>query len=88
MAKGGRRGTTGAQGGGRYAVRVSRGGQVALPAALLRQARIGAGDELEARADGAGRIVLVQAHDPLDDFLGSVPGLAGTAEQDDGDGSP
>jgi AbrB family looped-hinge helix DNA binding protein len=66
--------------------RISRKNQVTLPAAVLRQARVGAGDELQIRADGDGRIVLARAHDPLDDFVGAIPGLVRAAGQDGGRG--
>lgn len=55
--------------------RISRKNQVTLSAAVLKQARMVPGDELMVEA-GEGRIVLTRAHDPLDDFVGAVPGLA------------
>jgi bifunctional DNA-binding transcriptional regulator/antitoxin component of YhaV-PrlF toxin-antitoxin module len=56
--------------------RISRKNQVTLSAAVLKQARMVPGDELFVEAGGEGRIVLTRAHDPLDDFVGAVPGLA------------
>ncbi len=63
--KGRRRGTT----------RVSSKNQVTLPVAVLAEVHVGPGDNLRVEADGDGRIVLVREHDPLDEFIGAIPGL-------------
>lgn len=50
--------------------------QVTIPVAVLRQARIRAGDDLEIVAAEDGRIVVTRAHDALDEFIGDLPGLS------------
>ncbi|MDR0358966.1 MAG: AbrB/MazE/SpoVT family DNA-binding domain-containing protein [bacterium] len=61
---------------GRRHTRLSRKHQVTIPVAVLRQARIQAGDDLEIVAAEDGRIVVTRAHDALDDFIGDLPGLS------------
>ncbi|HLQ61237.1 MAG TPA: AbrB/MazE/SpoVT family DNA-binding domain-containing protein [Candidatus Acidoferrales bacterium] len=56
--------------------RVSRKNQVTLPVAVLSQAHVRPGDELRIRVQGSGRILLVQDQDPLEPFIGSLPGLS------------
>jgi bifunctional DNA-binding transcriptional regulator/antitoxin component of YhaV-PrlF toxin-antitoxin module len=61
--------------------RVSRKNQVTLPVAALRAAGIGQGDELRVEAEADGRIVLVRDGDPLDRFVGAIPGIAEDLER-------
>ena len=56
--------------------RLSSKHQVTIPVAILRQARIQAGDDLELVAAEDGRIVVTRAHDALEDFIGDLPGLS------------
>ena len=56
--------------------RVSRKNQVTLPVAVLAKAHVKPGDRLMVEASGDGRIVLAREHDPLEDFIGAVPGLS------------
>lgn len=49
--------------------------QITLPVDALREAGLAAGDRLVARADGAGRIVLVREHDVLAEFSGALTGI-------------
>lgn len=49
--------------------------QMTLPVAVMREARIEVGDELFARADGEGRVVLVRERDRIDRWAGAFPGL-------------
>ena len=51
-----------------------------LPVAVLADAHVAAGDELRVQADGDGRIVLERAGDPLEKFVGTVPGLAAATD--------
>ncbi len=60
--------------------RVSRKNQVTLPVASLAEAGVKPGDELLVRVEGDGRILLLRDHDPLDDFAGSIPGLAAATD--------
>ena len=62
--------------------RVSSKNQVTLPVASLAEARIQQGDELRVEVEGDGRIVLVRDRDRLDDFAGSIPGLAAATDVD------
>src|SRR6266702_1115912 len=56
--------------------RLSSKNQVTLPVAALTEARIRPGDELRVEVEGDGRIVLIRDRDLLNEFEGSVPGLA------------
>jgi AbrB family looped-hinge helix DNA binding protein len=60
--------------------RVSSKNQVTLPVASLSDANIRPGDELRVEVEGDGRIVLVRDSDLLDEFTGSVPGLAAATD--------
>jgi bifunctional DNA-binding transcriptional regulator/antitoxin component of YhaV-PrlF toxin-antitoxin module len=60
--------------------RVSSKNQVTLPVAALREAHISQGDELRVEVEADGRIVLVREVDPLDKFIGSMPGLSEAAD--------
>jgi len=44
--------------------------------AALAKARVRAGDELRVTVEARGRILLERDHDPLDDFIGALPGLS------------
>lgn len=61
--------------------KVSRKNQVTLPVAALRAAGIGPGDQLHVEAEADGRIVLVRDHDPLDRFVGAIPGIGEDLER-------
>jgi bifunctional DNA-binding transcriptional regulator/antitoxin component of YhaV-PrlF toxin-antitoxin module len=60
----------------RGVTRVSSKHQVTLPVEALRQARLQPGDELRVTADGQGRLVLTAVQDPLEELIGSAPGLS------------
>jgi len=61
--------------------KVSRKNQVTLPVAAMRAAGIGQGDELRVEAEADGRIVLVRDGDPLDRFVGAIPGIGDDLER-------
>jgi len=42
----------------------------------LARARVRAGDELRVTVEGRGRILLERDQDPLDHFVGALPGLS------------
>lgn len=56
--------------------RVSNKNQVTLPAAALPAAHLGPGDELRVDVDGDGALRLARAIDPIDELIGSAPGLS------------
>jgi bifunctional DNA-binding transcriptional regulator/antitoxin component of YhaV-PrlF toxin-antitoxin module len=56
--------------------RLSRKNQITIPVAVLRVARVVPGDEMQVEAAEDGRIVLTRARDPLDEFVGDLPGLS------------
>ena len=60
--------------------RLSRKNQVTLPIAALAAAHVSQGDVLRVSAKGDGRILLERSVDPLDEFAGSVPGLAAATQ--------
>lgn len=60
--------------------RVSRKHQVTLPVDVLRAAGLHPGDELRVTADGRGRLVLTAVQDPLEELIGSAPGLSATTD--------
>ena len=60
--------------------RVSRKNQVTLPVSVLAECRVVAGDKLRVEAAGDGRIVLVRERNPLDDLIGSAPGLSAATD--------
>lgn len=64
----------------RGTTRVSRKNQVTLPVAALTAAHVSSGDELRVTAKGDGRILLERSIDPLDEFIGSVPGLTNATQ--------
>lgn len=55
--------------------RVSPKNQVTLPAEVLAQAGLRAGDRLRVAAGDAGQVVLSRADDPIDTFAGALKGL-------------
>jgi bifunctional DNA-binding transcriptional regulator/antitoxin component of YhaV-PrlF toxin-antitoxin module len=60
--------------------RVSRKNQVTLPVAALAKARVRAGDELRVTVETLGKILLERDEDPLDKFVGTLPGLSAAAD--------
>jgi len=60
--------------------RISRKNQVTLPVAALAKARLQAGDPLLVEVEGDGKIILVRDHDPLDDYVGAIPGLTAATD--------
>jgi bifunctional DNA-binding transcriptional regulator/antitoxin component of YhaV-PrlF toxin-antitoxin module len=56
--------------------RVSRKHQVTLPVDALRAAHLQPGDELRVTVDEQGRLILTAVRDPLDELIGSAPGLS------------
>ncbi len=60
----------------RGSARLSRKNQVTLPVAALHAAHVAPGDTFHVQVRGDGEILLVRDHDPLDEFIGSVPGLS------------
>jgi bifunctional DNA-binding transcriptional regulator/antitoxin component of YhaV-PrlF toxin-antitoxin module len=56
--------------------RVSRKNQITLPVAALREAQVGPGDQLQVTVAGHGRLMLTAVADPLDELIGSAPGLS------------
>jgi bifunctional DNA-binding transcriptional regulator/antitoxin component of YhaV-PrlF toxin-antitoxin module len=60
----------------RRSSRISSKNQVTLPVSVLAASRIKAGDNVRVESDGDGRIMIVRDHDPLDDLIGSAPGLS------------
>ncbi len=46
----------------------------------VQAARLQPGDPLLVDVPGDGKIVLVRDHDPLDDFVGAVPGLTAATD--------
>lgn len=57
--------------------RISSKNQITLPVDALAAAGLNAGDQLQAMAEGPGRIVLSRASSPLDEFAGALTGLYG-----------
>lgn len=60
--------------------RISRKHQVTLPVAALREARVGPGDELQVDVLGDGEIKLTRFRDPLEELIGSAPGLSAATD--------
>ncbi len=56
--------------------RVSSKHQITLPVDALREAGLRPGDELRVTVDGRGRLVLTAVQDPLEELIGSAPGLS------------
>ena len=66
----------------RGTTRVSSKNQITLPVAALKAARVSQGDELRVQANGDGRILLERSSDPLEEFVGAVPGLSTATQLD------
>jgi antitoxin component of MazEF toxin-antitoxin module len=64
----------------RGTTRLSRKNQVTLPVAALTAAHVVQGDQLRVSAKGDGRILIERFVDPLDEFAGSIPGLAAATQ--------
>lgn len=60
----------------RGVTKVSRKNQVTLPVEALRRAHIEPGDNLRVTVDDQGRLVLTPVADPLEELVGSAPGLS------------
>ena len=60
----------------RGVTRISSKHQVTLPVEALRQAHLRPGDELRVTVDGQGRLSLTAVRDPLEELIGSAPGLS------------
>lgn len=56
--------------------RVSAKNQITIPVDALAEAHVRPGDRLLVRADGHGRLVLTAVTDPLEELIGSAPGMA------------
>lgn len=54
---------------------MSKKHQVTLPVDAMRAAGIDVGDQLVARADGTGRIVLEREEDPVEKWAGALTGV-------------
>jgi hypothetical protein len=55
---------------------VSRKNQITLPVDALREAQVGPGDQLQVTVAGRGRLMLTAVADPLEQLIGSAPGLS------------
>ena len=64
----------------RGTTRLSRKNQVTLPVAALARAHLRPGDEVRVDVEAPGRITLVRAHDPLDEFVGRLRGLSAATD--------
>jgi bifunctional DNA-binding transcriptional regulator/antitoxin component of YhaV-PrlF toxin-antitoxin module len=53
--------------------KLSAKNQITIPVRVLREAGIGRGDALTARAVGRGRIAIERTSDVVEEFAGSVP---------------
>ena len=53
---------------------VSRKNQITIPAEVMRQAGINAGDDVTVQAAGPGRVELVKVDALIDEFAGSLDG--------------
>jgi bifunctional DNA-binding transcriptional regulator/antitoxin component of YhaV-PrlF toxin-antitoxin module len=60
--------------------RVSSKNQVTLPVAVLAESRVGPGDNLLVEVAGDGRIVLMRERDPIEEIIGSAPGLSAATD--------
>jgi bifunctional DNA-binding transcriptional regulator/antitoxin component of YhaV-PrlF toxin-antitoxin module len=60
--------------------RVSAKHQVTLPVQALRDAQLRPGDRLRVTAAGRGRLVLTAVDDPLEELIGSAPGLSAVTD--------
>jgi hypothetical protein len=53
---------------------------VTLPVAVLAESRVGPGDNLLVEVAGDGRIVLMRERDPIEEIIGSAPGLSAATD--------
>ena len=58
----------------RGATRISSKHQITIPKDVLISAGLEIGDRVVARADGAGRVVVVREHDIIAEFAGALTG--------------
>jgi bifunctional DNA-binding transcriptional regulator/antitoxin component of YhaV-PrlF toxin-antitoxin module len=54
---------------------VSRHNQITVPVAILDEVHLGPGDEVDFAPDGDGRFIVTRRRDPLEEFIGSMPGF-------------
>lgn len=54
--------------------RVSSKNQITIPARALAEAGLGAGDRLQVKADGSGRLIAIREGDPVDAVAGTLTG--------------
>jgi hypothetical protein len=59
----------------RGVTRISTQNQVTLPTDAMAQAGLTAGDRLRAHAQAPGQILLVREVDPIEKFIGALPGV-------------
>jgi bifunctional DNA-binding transcriptional regulator/antitoxin component of YhaV-PrlF toxin-antitoxin module len=59
---------------------VTRHNQITVPMAILDAVHIGPGDEVDFAPDGDGRFVVTRIRDPLEDLIGSAPGLSAATD--------
>jgi bifunctional DNA-binding transcriptional regulator/antitoxin component of YhaV-PrlF toxin-antitoxin module len=62
--------------------RLSRHNQITVPVAILDEVHLGPGDEVDFTPDGDGRFIVTRRRDPLEEFIGSVPGLEEAVDQE------
>jgi bifunctional DNA-binding transcriptional regulator/antitoxin component of YhaV-PrlF toxin-antitoxin module len=60
--------------------RVSRKHQITLPVDALREAHVHAGDRLRVTVDERRRLILEAVDDPLEELIGSAPGLSAATD--------
>ena len=60
--------------------RVSTKNQITIPAAVLNASGIEPGDQVEIRADGAGRVSVIRRAEVVDRFAGSLTGFYKSGE--------
>jgi bifunctional DNA-binding transcriptional regulator/antitoxin component of YhaV-PrlF toxin-antitoxin module len=63
--------------------RLSSKNQVTIPVRVLLAAHVQTGDELLVEAEADGRIVIMRERDPLDEFIGDIPGLSKATNLDE-----
>jgi antitoxin component of MazEF toxin-antitoxin module len=47
-----------------------------VPVAILDEVHLGPGDEVDFTPDGDGRFIVTRRRDPLEELIGSAPGLS------------
>lgn len=63
--------------------RLSSKNQATIPVDVVAESGLQPGDELEVRALGTGRVLLVRAGDRLDEFVGDLTGVYGEGYLED-----